>query len=120
MLEGPRYRKLTFAVRYRCLRAIDSMAAVTRLASQLIHNMQSELHYYDSFDAYAVRQGLIEHILTGFLSTIRSSRPGLIGHLTDPWHRKLPFAVISRCLRAFVSTAALARPPAKHPCNILV
>ena len=33
-----------------------------------------------------------------------------------PWHRKLPFAVIFRCLRAFASMAALTRPPAKHPC----
>ena len=34
-----------------------------------------------------------------------------------PWHRKLPFAVIFRCLRAFASTAARTRPPAKHPFN---
>ena len=33
-----------------------------------------------------------------------------------PWHRKLPFAVIFRCLRAFASKAALTRPPAKPPC----
>ena len=34
----------------------------------------------------------------------------------SPWHRKLPFAVTFRCLRAFASTAALTRPPAKPPC----
>ena len=34
-----------------------------------------------------------------------------------PWHRKLPFAVIFRCLRALTSTTALTRQPAKPPCN---
>ena len=34
----------------------------------------------------------------------------------SPWHLKSPFKVLFRCLRAFASTAALTRPPAKHPC----
>ena len=34
------------------------------------------------------------------------------------WHRKLPFAIIFCCLRAFASTAALTGPPAKNPCKI--
>ena len=34
------------------------------------------------------------------------------------WHRKLPFAVMFRCLRALAATAALTWPPAKSTCII--
>ena len=54
-----------FAVSYRCLRAFALMVTVTRLANQCSLNC-----IIISFDGYAVRQGLIEHVITEFLSII--------------------------------------------------
>ena len=62
---GPWHRKLTFAVSYRCLRALALMGTVTRLANRCSLNC-----IIISFDGYALRQLLIEHVLTEFLSII--------------------------------------------------